>query len=399
MNNFTQKNYTDLTKLVAKDESFFSKDFTLEDKVYRIFNYRLASWTSFMEPSALNARGTMFDITDSANIKLVSLPPEKFFNYEEGNVNHTIGRLGDKMVKMDGSLISTYMHNDELYLKSKGSLFSEQARWAMKLLAKEENAAFKDELTVLVKEGYTVNLEYTSPENRIVLPYQKEELTVLSVRSHENGENFFASKLKGLLAAKGNFPEILSHMVPYTDLRKENIDQAKFVIDVRNEQEGEGYVVEVVLNEEKSYLTKVKNLKYIALHNTKDSVNSPKRLFESIINEASDDLRSMFADDAYVLTKIKEMEDHVQPIYNHIVKTVEDFTAANKDLDRKTFAIKTKSEQPNFMGLIMNSYLGKENNYKEFAIKHRKEIFGVTDEEPQLDEDGNPAPKKSLLKP
>jgi hypothetical protein len=40
---------------------------------------------------------------------------------------------------------------------------------------------------------------------------------------------------------------------------------------------------------------------------------------EAIINEASDDLRTMFADDSYVLKTIEEMEKHVQPIYNHIV--------------------------------------------------------------------------------
>ena len=200
MNNFEQTTFANLMALVANDESFFFKDFTFENKVYRIFNYNLASWTSFQSAGALNCRGIMFDVTDKANVALVSLPPEKFFNYEEGGVDHTIGRLGDKMVKMDGSLISTYLHRDQLYLKSKGSLFSSQAQDAMKLLAKMDK--FKAELTELVKQGFTVNLEYTAPENRIVIPYQTEELTVLSARSHANGENFFATRLKNFLVGK-----------------------------------------------------------------------------------------------------------------------------------------------------------------------------------------------------
>lgn len=388
--NFQEKLYNDLTQLIKNDEAFFAKDFFLEDRTYKIFNYRLASWTSFQSPGAMDARGIMFDVTNTEKVLLVSSPPQKFFNYEEGGVDHTKGKFGDKMVKMDGSLISSYIHNDQLYMKSKASLFSSQALDSMKFLNKEENKDFKDELTKLAKSGFTINLEYTSPENRIVIPYQKEDLTVLSVRSNLDGQNYFASKLIKYLEKEGSYDTIIKKMVKFESLHGQEIDQIKYMEDVRKEQEGEGYVIEVVLSDTESYLTKGKNIKYIALHQTKDSVNSPKRLFESIIEEASDDLRSMFADDPYVLTKIKEMEDHVQPIFNNIVKTVENFHAENKDLERKDYAIKVQKEAPQFLGLLMNSYLNKPNNFKEFAKKFRKEIFGVTDAEPELDDDGNP---------
>ena len=388
--NFQEKLYNDLTQLIKNDEAFFAKDFFLEEKTYKIFNYRLASWTSFQAPGAMDARGIMFDVTDAAKVVLVSAPPQKFFNYEEGGVDHTKGKFGDKMVKMDGSLISSYIHNDQLYMKSKASLFSSQALDSMKFLNKEENKEFKDELTKLAKSGFTINLEYTSPENRIVIPYQKEELTVLSVRSNLDGQNYFASKLIKYLEKQGGYDTIIKNMVKFESLHGQDIDQIKYMEDVRKEQKGEGYVIEVVLSDTESYLTKGKNIKYIALHQTKDSVNSPKRLFESIIEEASDDLRSMFADDPYVLSKIKEMEDHVQPIFNHIVKTVEDFHAENKGLERKDYAIKATKEAPQFLGLLMNSYLNKPNNFKEFAKKVRKEMFGITDAEPELDDDGNP---------
>lgn len=415
MSEFVEKNYKDLMNLVTKDEAFFFKDFTLEDKTYRIFNYRLASWTSFMEPSALNCRGIMFDITDEANIKLSSLPPEKFFNYEEGGVDHTICKLGDKMVKMDGSLISTYLHKGQMFLKSKGSLFSSQANDAMRLL--DKTPEFKAELEKLVNQGYTVNLEYTAPSNRIVIAYQEDALTVLSARNHETGENLFATKLKDQLIKVGGFDNFIAKMVTYEDLRSHEIEQIGYVNAIRQEQEGEGYVMEFIRPDGSSYLGKVKNLKYIALHHTKDSVNSPKRLFEAIINEASDDLRTMFADDPFVLKTIEEMEKHVQPIYNHIINTVRDFTEQNFALPRKEFAIKTIKEHPELSGLIINQYVtskikagelpypvkqGKiitlvENNYKEFALKHRKDIFKISEEEPELDADGNVVKKHAGL--
>lgn len=413
---YNQQLFKDLMDLVERDESFFFKDFNLEDKVYRIFNYNLASWTSFQQPGAMDCRGAMFEVSDISNPVLASLPPQKFFNYEEGGVDHSACQLGDKMIKMDGSLISTYLHKNQLFLKSKGSLFSSQANDAMTLLDKDQE--FKAELERLVKQGYSVNLEYTSPTNRIVIAYQEDGLTILSARNHETGENLFATKLKNKLVSDGHSKVMLDKMVPFEDLRGQNIQQLKFVDEIRQEKEGEGYVMEFIREDGNSYLGKVKNLKYIALHHTKDSVNSPKRLFETIINEASDDLRTMFADDAFVLKMIEDMEKHVQPIFNHIIMTVKEYVEENKGLPRKDFAIKTKNEHPDLMGLMMNQYLNikirsgeiphpmkngilselEENDYKEFALKHRKDVFKITEEEPELDEDGNLVKKHVGLK-
>lgn len=408
MSDYGKRMYADLMELTEKDASFFFKDFKLEGKTYRIFNYRLASWSSFANPNALNCRGTMFEVSDGAFEKLSCLPPEKFFNYEEGGVDHESGVLGDKMDKMDGSLISSYVHDGVLYLKSKGSLFSEQAIAAMKFLGKDENEGFKRDLEKLAELGYTANLEYTSPDNRIVIPYQEEALTLLSARSMNDGSTLYASKLAKVLNDSGHV-ESVKRLVRFSDMRGSGKSHKDFVEETRAEQQGEGYVVEIEMPDGISYLVKVKNLKYVALHQTKDSVNSPKRLFEAVLNEGSDDLRSMFADDPYVLGKIAEMENKVLPKYNSIIADVEGFVDENGSLSRKDFAIKAQSERPELMGLLMTEYLDrkvetgeivpKEDSngnpirrkpaYKDFAIKFRKEIFGIGDEDPELDEDGN----------
>lgn len=370
--------FADLMNLTSDSESFFFKDFKLDSETYRIFNYRLASWTEFQKPGAIDARGIMFNVTSPGAEFVVSMPPQKFFNYEEGGVDHSAYRFGDKMVKMDGSLISTYVHNDNVYLKSKASLFSDQALAAMKFLDLPENTGLKSELTKMVKEGWTFNMEYTSPENRIVIPYQSEDLTILSARNHETGENFFATKLNRILTQRGMVNSI-KKMVKSESLHNLNIVHEKFVDDVRKEQEGEGYVVEVIKSEQESYLVKLKNIKYVTLHQTKDSVNSDKKLFESVIEEATDDLRSLFFDDQYVLDKIEAMEKKVRPIYNHIVSTVEGFYEKNKGLERKDYAIAIKKEHPEFLGLAMTMYLGNSPDFKDFAKKRRKELFGVED--------------------
>lgn len=142
MNGFSVQIYQDLVTLCGEDNGFFYKDVQLDSITYRIFNYNLCSYEQFhRHPSALNCRGTMFNITDPENVRLVSLPPEKFFNYEEGDGHriHASSAFGVQMEKLDGSLISTYLHMIDgtepiLRLKSKASVTSTHAVQATTLL-------------------------------------------------------------------------------------------------------------------------------------------------------------------------------------------------------------------------------------------------------------------------
>ncbi len=234
-------------------------------------------------------------------------------------------------------------------------------------------------------------MEYTSPNNRIVVPYKEDCLTVLMIRNNKTGESYFGNKLN-LFVLKNNLTGMINNLVEFTSLNHYMIDNNSFIDKIRQQQEGEGYVIEYVKPDNDSYLVKVKNFKYLSLHHTKDSVNSPKRLFEVIINEAVDDLKSLFHDDEVALKIITDMEDKVYPIYNGIIKTVQSYTEDNVHLERKEFAIKCKAEQPELMYLIMNQYLNckfpdkaKDINYKEFAIKNMKKIFKIDDVEKTID--------------
>lgn len=135
--------YDELMHLCATDDTFYYKDVRLNSITYRIFNYRLCSYAEFQSRiPALNCRGTMFNIMNSKKAELVSLPTEKFFNYDEGfgrKQFHERGLLGDKMEKLDGTLISTFLHRASskegvLRLKSKQSLISKQVQEATQLL-------------------------------------------------------------------------------------------------------------------------------------------------------------------------------------------------------------------------------------------------------------------------
>lgn len=370
MNIWQQKLYDELMHLVDSNEAFYYKDFELDQSVYRIFNYRLSSYTDFLEPSALECRGVMFEV--SPTLRLASLPMQKFFNLNENpmTMNLDLSNIDEITLKADGSLISTYTDtHSNFYLKSKGSLSSDQAMAAMEFLALEQNAAFKEELRQLALANYTVNMEYTAPDNRIVIGYQEPQLVVLNIRNHFTGE----------------YLDINPYFDSSTEIHKRQIANvfpdapAEFVANIPQMEDVEGYVVRL----SSGMYIKIKTEWYLVQHRAKDSINSPRRLFEAVLEEATDDLRSLFFDDPYVLNRIGEMELLVDKLYNGTVKSIEEFYEANKNLERKYYAIKGQEElDRRIFGLAMSKYLGRTVDYKAFLKKNYKS-FGIKDEEPE----------------
>lgn len=368
MNTFQQTLYNDLMNLVNSNEAFYFQDQLLDGCTYRIFNYRLASYTDFLQPGALECRGSMFEIDDKGTAKrLASHPLHKFFNLYENpmTMNVDLDNIVSVENKSDGSLISTFMHNGTLRLKSKGSLVSDQAIAAMKWLNQPENDEFKNHLLEYTKEDYTVNLEWVSPDNRIVLGYLEPKLIVLNIRDNRNGSYV-------------DLPYCIS-IHPYldkaVDLRgmtpKEFVDQLPDMLD-----DIEGCVVKL----KTGLWFKVKTKKYLSLHHCKDSVNNPRRLFEVIVDEGIDDIRAMFHTDELLIKQIDDMQRKVDHIFNEMVNTVETFWEENKYLDRKDFAIKAQSEvKPLYFGLVMCKYTQKPVDYKTFA-KSKWKQFGFKDE-------------------
>ena len=246
-----------------------------------------------------------------------------------------------------------------MQLKSKTSLASDQVKMAWKVLEQDQH------LHMLLRDstelGWTVNLEYIGPDNRIVIGYEHPELRVLNFRHRESGAY--------------NFPTGIVED-PYFEYSAERHNPLTYdLAGLPGKQGFEGVVV--VLKTGQWF--KMKTDWYAALHHTKDSINSRRRLFECIIQETADDLKAMFFDDQFALKLISDMEDLVLPKFNAFVKQVEDFYETNKGLDRKSYAIKGQQELKNTFSLAMSKYLGKEVNFKEWAVKHI-EHFGVKDE-------------------
>lgn len=366
MNEYQSTLYSDLIKLCATNEAFYFQDFDTEGRKFRIFNYRIASYTDFLHPSALECRGHMFEIDDNAQaIRLAALPMSKFFNISENPITMNLDYTTVVAIenKADGSLISSYLADSMLKLKSKGSLSSDQATDAMAWLDLPSNDVFKATINMMESLGYTVNMEWVGLQNRIVVGYPVTKLIVLNIRNKIDG-----SYIDPTLHFDSDY------LIETVDTK--GLDLVEFVESIPDMQDDiEGYIIKLASGQ----FVKIKTKKYMSLHHAKDSINNPRRLFEAVVDEGVDDLRSLFHSDELAMKLIDEMQDHVTRLYNHMVKVVETFYGDNKQLDRKSFAIKGQSElEQMHFGLVMNKYTQKPIDYKTF-IKSRWKELGFKD--------------------
>lgn len=231
----------------------------------------------------------------------------------------------------------------------------------------------------MVRLNYTVDMEYTSPVNHVVVSYSESRLTVLSIRSHVDGQTLFGTQLKKFLL-DNNLLAVLDHLVSFQSVPS-HVNHKQLLEDIAREPNGEGYVVQIIQPDQSSYLVKIKTQRYLQIHRDGQPADSPRSLFEAIINEHADDLRGLFQNDTERLKKIEEMEENIRPKYNRMIEAIEQFYRTNKHLPKKNF-VRLITEIPSmtvYLPLLMNLYANHENDYKGFAMKHAKDIFGIDD--------------------
>ncbi len=337
--------YDNLMKLCAESEKgkFFYTDFVspFETK-FRIFSYNYASYSDWLLDDALECRGIMFEMDDNGPVRIAARPMEKFFNLGENPMTMDLNL--DEVVlvtaKADGSLVSTYMDQTNIAFKSKGSIKSSQAAEALQVFKQPHREAFRARVTEITEAGYTCNMEYVAPTNRIVLPYQERDLILLNVRHNETGE-----------------------YIPYPELFKdaalrpflvEAYDPAS-IENVRGMKEIEGFVYELASGQK----FKMKTEWYCALHHTKDSINNNERLFEVVVAGGADDVIAMFTGDDYAREKVNAFTIvHLDYLSNTLGLLLD----AQKQLagkDRREFAIKGQElckPYPGLFSVLMNTY-------------------------------------------
>lgn len=340
--------FNKLMKLCANEDNlfFFKDDVSAMGTQVRIFSYHIANYSEWIKPGALECRGIMFEMNDGVPVRIMARPMEKFFNLNENPLSMNIDMTTALFytTKEDGSLISSFIDQGVLGMKSKTSLYSEQAQMAGIWISTQP--ALKERVLQLAKDGYTVNFEYVGPDNRIVLPYKASEMRILNIRHTKTGGYVGLDEIHADAILR-------PYMVDVFDA-SECSDE--WVEKVRGMDGIEGYIIAFP-----GKMVKLKTAWYVALHHTKDSINSNSRLAECCINSASDDLRGLFADDGMALEKIAAFESEYMGALSRWYTAIVEFIESHRHLDRREFAIAATTKfkgEVHLFHVAMRCYIG-----------------------------------------
>lgn len=353
--------FLDLMALCSsEDDAFYSVDHKSDDGIYRVFSYRLASYSDFLKPNALNCRGTMFRV-DTSEPELVCLPMEKFFNLGENPFTVDIDFDTGEWIafeKLDGSLISSYDIPGGWDLKSKTSISSDHVKLAVELFLDNDYLPLSAYIHEQTAQGWTVNMELCSnhPKFRIVVPYQETSLRVLNKRNKHTGEISFDIDLPDEFVVRPLNVQVTND----------------YVESVKSMTDFEGIIL---FNKATGQFVKVKTEWYLHRHHFKFNISNVSNVIDMILKESIDDIKALFADDVAMMNYINKIENAVIPFYNHRVAAVNEFFETNKHLSRKDYAIFAQQGEPLLMSQKMNLFIGRELTLKDSIVKQAKTLF------------------------
>lgn len=330
--------------IIKNTESFYMTETKVDNYNVRMFDYRLASISDFVENKAFELRGLTFIENPITKEWERNLLLNKFFNY-----NQTIGWLEedflDKKIirvqdKLDGSIISfCKFPNNKVYAKSKMSFESFQAKNSQ--IIYENNKQIKDFLNMCFEKEITPIFEYVSYKNQIVVNYNEDKLVLLQIRDNKTGKFFDKKEI-----------EILNkdYQLELAKDLDEKIYDLKKLLQIKKEskEDIEGFVITF----EDGKMAKIKTDHYLYKHHLiGDNVFRENLLIETILNDSIDDVISNLQNNE----KKKEIENIVNKINKYFNHLVVEF----KELRKKYFVVYNE-------------------NKKEFALDNSKiELFSL----------------------
>lgn len=251
-------------------------------------------------------RGIMFDAKTG---DIIRRPFHKFFNLNQrpetqiGVVDFS--RPHTVVDKLDGSMIAPFfLDNGMMYFGTKLGVTeaAEKANaWAHFQVLKN----YMEFSRVLIRRNYTPIFEWTSPNQRIVLRYPEDMLTLTAIRHMHTGEYVSFTTMR-FLATGYNVPFLEPLMTV------ENIDE--FVSMTAALKDKEGFVV--CFND--GHKLKVKAEEYCSIHSAKDHIVREKNVLRLIFEEKLDDVLPLLT---------PEDRAHCEKFQDEVLKNVMGFVA------------------------------------------------------------------------
>ncbi|ASD52013.1 RNA ligase and tail fiber protein attachment catalyst [Pseudomonas phage PspYZU05] len=284
--NKTQTNlYNGLMEAVNTSSMFYYRDeVSPVGTKFRIFHYHYIDERMFNKVTR-NARGIMFEMQDETPVRIACRPFIKFDNYSQDKHDELIQAY--MTLKVDGSIMSTYLDKGQLRLKSNSSIMSDVAVSANSMLLDIKHSKLAVRLKELQNDGYTVVLEYTGPKDRIVIEYQEKNLTVLAVIQNTSGKEISWHEIN-------KDPVLRMYLVEAFD--------PKDIKEIISERGIEGYVIHCADGTRLKVKTEWYNIRHKAMFLTEND----NALFKAIVSNETDDIKQMVSKSRREIIEQKE---------------------------------------------------------------------------------------------
>lgn len=333
------------------------------------FCYMIGGANTFDSNHARECRGIVFDAETGA---VTGRPFHKFFNLGEREETqpHVVdwSKVVRVMDKRDGSMIHSVNDNGTIRIKTKKSFNSDVAVSVQTWLAGDsvEAANARALLADEQLKFQTVIFEWTSPQDRIVLAYDKPSLVLLHVRDNVTGKYMETLDLQ-VLSSYYNVPLVdevdeFFETVEINEMgciaeRRFNI---KKMIEAAATREGvEGWIVQL----EDGEMIKVKTEWYLARHKVMTFLRE-RDIAELVMNEQVDDFKSLLSSKGVDITEVLEIEERVLEFFRWLRREVEKSVVESVGLTGREMAEKYKDHE--LRGLILKKFNGSEPRYLEY---------------------------------
>jgi T4 RnlA family RNA ligase len=302
-------------------------------------------------------------ITFHQNGKIAARTLHKFFNVGQEdstrpeNIDWTkVVRIMDKR---DGSMITPVLVGGLVKCKTKKSFDTKEAALADSLV--RADPAKLQWVNDLLLCGYTPTFEVTSPSLPIVLLYDKDELTLLHIRSNRTGRYLDEDEVK---AFKPPFPMVENVMQRFVDEATGLVDWALLKEAAEVATGVEGWVIQF----ENGDMVKLKTQWYCDLHHSV-TFTRWRDIARSVVADQSDDLKGAFAMTGRSIEPILTVERGIKGKIETAKMAVKEIVLLGvvTEKDVKAMAMEYKSH-PMF-GQIMRAFRGQEINWMEWYEK------------------------------
>jgi RNA ligase len=287
---------------------------------YTVIDYSFMDGDTFDHPARVQCRGIKF----GPDGRTLARPFHKFFNL--GERPHLQPELIDMsqphviMEKLDGSMIHPAIVRDRLVFMTRMG-HTDVAKRAELLMT----IMIAQTCRELLETGLTPIFEYTVPENRIIIQYERQELRLLAIRSTIEGTYVPQVEVDTQAAALGvrAVSVVTSQWATARD----------FSNYVRAVQGAEGFV----LRFDDGLWLKAKGEDYVLKHRSVSEIAREKNALALVLTNGVDDLLPLLRQEEQ--TALLTYQTAVRAKMNEMSADVEKLVNSGAHLDQKAFAV------------------------------------------------------------